>query len=199
MIHRLQPCALVLVWIMGPIGTAVAQDPIFQNPFRREKENQLPLGEKLGKIAREKETELSKKYPKLLMLEPIEHVGDMDEMRRLLVARRNASVDEMNGIFAEYRSGRSSMRVVGRAASRLLESNLAVEDDVAEQITLLEQFVALMKEFELFAEKSLQHGTGTLQESAHARYLRLDGEIKLLSKRRELAGSSDEQNSPSKP
>jgi len=118
--------------------------------------------------------------PSIMMARPLKATSGDDQLRRLLIARYNSEVTEMQATVREFLAGRASYDLIADVAKRLVESSLEVYKKRADQIALLEQFLEITKKAERIQKQRFDQGRITLQDYEHSRNLRLDAEIKLL-------------------
>jgi hypothetical protein len=117
--------------------------------------------------------------PKLRQAAP----GD-DELRRLLIDRYNAVVAELRLLARSYQQGQIDISRMIPAAQRLTDSERELCTRPADEVTVLEKYVELLR----FNEKRVQALALVDQASPidleQTRYSRLDAEIQLLRAKR---------------
>jgi hypothetical protein len=127
------------------------------------------------------------KVPALLTGQPLKEDPKDDELRKLLKARYNEALVEVEGLSRMYQAARASYDSVAEARQRLLQAGLELCDKPADKVALLTQFVERTKEAEKIAQARLEAARGTESAIHRARYQRLDAEIQLLRAKREAA------------
>lgn len=121
--------------------------------------------------------------PALLKRAPAETQPGDDELTRLLKARYNEALAELDIREKHMAMGRGEF--THEAADRLVEAGLELFTDPGERMALLEQHLTFAKQVEEQARLRFEVGAGS-QEALHtARYYRLDAEIRLLRTRQE--------------
>jgi len=129
-------------------------------------------------VGADKEPE--EKTPKILTAKPLKPGPKDDELRRLLIERYNSAVTEMQGRHQEVLAGKGTLEVFAVVGKRLVESGLELNEKPADRVTLLEQYLELMREIEKINVSLFEAGRISKADLALARYLRIDAEIKLL-------------------
>ena len=124
------------------------------------------------------------KRPAILDVKPLKARDGDDELQKLLIERFNVAVTELQGRYQEFVNGRATLESFGEVARRLVNAELEVRTQSADQITALERYVDLMRHIEKRVEERQKAGVGTAAEVAQARYARLDAEISLLRAKR---------------
>jgi hypothetical protein len=130
------------------------------------------------------EPDPEEKRPKILTAQPIKPGPDDDELQKLLIARYNAAVDEMQHRFQEFIAGRGTMEIFGATAKRLVDAGAELNDKPAHQVKLREQLLELMQEIERINVARHEAGQLSGADLQAARYLRIDAEIQLLRAKR---------------
>src|SRR5262249_20172181 len=120
------------------------------------------------------------KLPAILTPEPMKAAPGDDELRKLLIARYNAAVAEMQARYREFLAGRSSLDSMIEPARHLMDSQLEVTEKPADQIAVREKYLELMKGFEKLQQARFEAARIPTSEVESARYLRLDAEVQLL-------------------
>lgn len=128
-----------------------------------------------------------KNGPAILYAEPQKDDPKDDELHKLLKARYNAALGEVQGMYHLYQAGRSSLELLPDAGHRLVLSGLELCETPAEKIELLSQVVELYKGVESLAQARYQAARGTEVDIHRTRYHRLDAEIQLLRVKTEAA------------
>lgn len=128
------------------------------------------------------------KVPTLLTAKPVKEDPKDDDLRKLLKARYNEAVAEMEARYKEFLSGRErgTFDAMVEVAQRLVQSGLELNDKPAERAALLAQYVELTKEVEKIAQARFDVARIPVDELHRARYQRLDAEIQLLRAKREV-------------
>ena len=109
--------------------------------------------------------------------------GD-DELRKLLIARYNVAIAEMEVRLRELRAGKCLFDALADVAQRLVDSGIELSDKPTEQLTFREQFLELATEIERIQKASFDSGRTGQADLERARYLRLDAEIQVLKAKR---------------
>src|SRR5262245_4878369 len=125
--------------------------------------------------------------PAILTLKPVKPAPGDDELRKLLIARYNAAVAEMEARVQEFRTGRGAVDDFLGVARRLLDSGLALSDNPAERLALREKFLAFAIELEKMQKARFEAARIGPAELDSARYLRLDAEVQVLQAKRKAA------------
>jgi hypothetical protein len=134
-------------------------------------------------VGADKEPE--EKVPKILTAKPLKPGRQDDELRRLLIARYNSSVAEMQGRYQEFLAGKGTLGIFAVVGKRLVDSGLELNENPADKVSLLEQYLELMREVEKINVSLLEVGRISKADLELARYLRIDAEIKLLRTKRQ--------------
>jgi hypothetical protein len=108
-----------------------------------------------------------------------------DELRKLLKARYNEALAEVEGVTRMYQSARASFDSFAGARKRLLQAGLELCDTPADKVALLTQFVEHTKAVEKIAQARFEAARDPDSALHRFRYQRLDAEIQLLRARRE--------------
>ena len=123
--------------------------------------------------------------PAILKAKPLQEDPKDDELRKLLKSRYNEAVTETTVVYVQY------VRINGRldsfidATQRLLKAGLELHENLTEQVTLLTQYMELIKDTEKVAKQRNDSGQSNPSELPKARYYRLDAEIQLLRAKRQ--------------
>lgn len=183
MIKRRGVVVLVCVSMLALMGRlAHAQSPPvdpgspFKNPFQRDATKRAPTPAK--KTVRQREEQFEFK--------PVEIHEDDDELKKLLKARYNAAVAEVQARRMEYLRGMAAVNQICEAGKRVLIAERELLSDPQALLKSYDRSIVLAKEIEKYAEANLSVGTGTKQEVFQARYYRLEAEIERLKFRRSL-------------
>jgi len=127
------------------------------------------------------------KMPRILTAKPIKTAENDDELRKLLIARYNAAVAEMQARYQQYQNDPS---VTGEAfygvARRLGEAGMELRDKPADQVSMCEELLELQKYFVKHAEAKFEAGLIGRADLERARYQRIDAEIHLLRAQRKV-------------
>ena len=122
--------------------------------------------------------------PAILKAKPLKPAPGDDELRKLLIARYNAAVAEMELRYAEISAGRATFEVAAEAARHLVDSGIELTDKPAEQLAFREKYLELAKEVERIIKAQFEAGRIGEADLAKARYLRLDAEVQMLKAKR---------------
>jgi hypothetical protein len=133
------------------------------------------------------------KIPALLESKPLTAGPKDDEMRKLLIARYNAALAEVKIVAGKVLAGAVNFEQLVEPSKRLVRAGVEVQDKPANQITFLEQYVELTKEFEKTAETLSKNGRIPPNDLERTRYYRLDAEIQLLRAKRAVASPKDKK------
>jgi hypothetical protein len=125
------------------------------------------------------------KAPALLTGQPLKEDPKDDELHKLLKARYNEALVEVEGLSRMYQAARASYDSVAEARQWLLQAGLELCDKPADKVALLKRYVERTKAAEEIAQSRLDAGRGTESAIHRARYQRLDAEIQLLRAKRE--------------
>ena len=126
------------------------------------------------------------KLPAILKSKPAKIDPKDDELTKLLKARYNEAVGEMNAQVERYVSGTAVLDLTLEAGRRLLVSGLEMMDKPADRIAMLEQYLELAKEVEKVTKAQHDAARIPIQQMHQVRYYRLDAEIQLLRAKRKL-------------
>ena len=133
-------------------------------------------------VCADKEPE--EKLPKILTAKPLKPGPKDDELRRLLIERYNSAVAEMQARYQEFLAGKGTLEIFAVGGKRLVESALELNEKQADQVSLLEQYLELIREIEKINVSMFEAGRIPKSELELAHYLRIDAEIKLLRAKR---------------
>jgi hypothetical protein len=125
------------------------------------------------------------KVSDLLAAPPLKLAPADDELRKLLKARYNEALAEMQQQAALYQKGRSAFDSFAEAGQRVMQARLELSDTPADKVAVLAQFVELNRTAEAMARARFESARGTEAAIHRARYQRLDAEIQLIRARRE--------------
>lgn len=125
------------------------------------------------------------KVQDLLTGRPLKEDPKDDELRKLLKARYNEALAEVEGRSNLFKNGRAPFDSIAEPSQRLLRAGLELCDKPADKVALLTQFVERTKAVEKYAQARLESARGTGPELRRLRYQRLDAEIQLLRAKRE--------------
>jgi hypothetical protein len=134
------------------------------------------------------------KFPALLSSKPFPEDPKDDELRKLLKERYNAALAEAREYYAfeQFVNGRvwllDAPDQVYSRWKRLVESGLELCDEPAEKVTLLANYVMLIKDNELVEKLRFEGGQNRPGTFQRARFERLDAEVRLLRAKREAEG-----------
>jgi hypothetical protein len=123
------------------------------------------------------------KLPAILKAKPVQPGPRDSALRKLLVARFNAAVAEVQSLHEEYTAGKIRLDEMFDATRRVLDSDQELYDRPADRLRLLEQYLEVAREVERIAELRHEGGKSPASERERARYYRLDAEIRVLRAR----------------
>lgn len=111
-----------------------------------------------------------------------------DELRKLMIERRNTALETLTWLYGMERAGHGvdSDRLF-LAAQRFADSSLALETTAAGQIRIRERLVDFARTVEKNALTRYEAGAGGKLDYLNARYLRIEAEIPLRRARCALA------------
>jgi hypothetical protein len=144
-------------------------------------------------LANESPSLAPQKLPAILQTKPRQPALGDDALKKLLIARHNTAVAEMNATLTAYEADTIGFDAVTDTARRLLVAELELSDKPAEQIATLERSLELVKYVENRIKALYERGSrgGESEKMHRARYLRLDTEIQLLrAKRKHRVGEA---------
>ena len=124
------------------------------------------------------------KAPAVLRAEPLKIEAGDDELTKLLKARYNAAVAELQARSKALESGNGTVEDIFGAARKVLRSELALSDKPADRIAVREKYLELERAAEKVATIRFQAGKLSDADLAAARYSRLDAEVQLLKAKR---------------
>jgi hypothetical protein len=124
------------------------------------------------------------KAPAVLTGQPLKEDPGDDELHKLLKARYNEALLEVEGLTKLYQMARASYDSLAEARQRLLQAGLELCDRPADKVALLTRYVEQTRETEKLAQARHEAGRGTESAIHRARYQRLDAEIQLLRAKR---------------
>jgi hypothetical protein len=127
------------------------------------------------------------KAPSILTGKRLKAAAGDDELRRLLKERYNAALDEANAHWQQFLAGREPQEQLVGCFGRLRDAGLPVHEKVADRLAFQQAYVDLLREVEKISQAKYDAGRVPVAELYHARYLRLDAEIRLLQLRQDLA------------
>lgn len=107
-------------------------------------------------------------------------------LRHLLVEKHETLQTISKQVIQAFQTGKASFEQVYRAKQAVLNSELALTEDMQARIEILEQHVALAKQFEENTARSFQLGETTQDAVLKARIDRLDAEISLVKAQDQL-------------
>jgi hypothetical protein len=125
------------------------------------------------------------KLPAILRAKPVQPGPRDGALRKLLVARFNAAVAEVQSLHEEYTAGRIRVDEMFDAARRGLDSGQELYERPADRLRLFEQSLEVAREVERIAEARHGGGKSPASERERARYHRLDAEIRVLRNRQD--------------
>jgi hypothetical protein len=107
--------------------------------------------------------------------------------KKLMQARLEVARGELFARFEQFRAGPVTLDFLLPASKRLLESELGVSDNRAEQVAALEQYWLQAHESEVVNTERYEAGRCAIQDYMEAKYLRLEAEIWLAEARAKTA------------
>jgi hypothetical protein len=110
-----------------------------------------------------------------------------EELRKLLVDRRDAGMLGAGATRAAYEDGRITVDKYYDSIAQALSAQLELSDDPADHVRILELKVDLAKQIENNQLVLLVSGRGSPPEAVEARYKVLNAEIDLLRAKKKLA------------
>jgi len=116
----------------------------------------------------------------LLDSSPREPADGDSELTKLMKARFNAAVGELNARHDGVLRGSYLLDQLYDAGRRLLEAELALTENAEEQVAVLEKTIAVIEEFEQRVEQQVEAGLGATAELYRIRYEKLGLMIDLL-------------------
>jgi hypothetical protein len=133
-------------------------------------------------------------YPMLMSRKGIKGDTKDDDLRKLLLERFDAALEEMNVRLLERPAGglgAETLRLdffeqLSVAAQQLVDARLELAKAPEEEMAIREEFVDLAKEIEKKAKVKLDNGRVDLASYARTRHLRSDAEIQLLKTKRKV-------------
>jgi hypothetical protein len=137
--------------------------------------------------------------PALLRSGPLQPERQADELRKLLIARYNAAVAEMQMRHKLFQTGNDKEfdpEALSRAANRILRAALELAKSPQEKVRAYELHLELARFAQDMEEARQRAGAGGSPIRVEvARYNRLDAEIKLLRARKEAGGAGKNDGS----
>ncbi len=100
-----------------------------------------------------------------------------DEVTRLLIERRNATVEFLHATYALFVGGKGSLDPVALAAERALAAQIEVPG--SNKIHILEQHVTFARDLNKIVDERFNQGVADATSHALAKCLRLDMELRL--------------------
>lgn len=110
-----------------------------------------------------------------------------DELRKLLIARYNSALKELEVRFMQFLAGRGSLDFMLSVTRRLTECELELCDKPADQIAVRQKLIEITKDVEKINQQRWESGRAGLEDVEFSRYWRLDAEIQLLRAKRKMA------------
>lgn len=107
-------------------------------------------------------------------------VDTSDEIKDLMMERRDALRERATAVDAEYRSGRSEVAKVLDAQKDLLDAELELAPNRERRIALRRETLETLKVAELLAQAQFEQGVNTIQERLEAKAARIACKIDLL-------------------
>jgi ribosomal protein L20 len=130
-----------------------------------------------------------RKLPAIIPVKPREPATSDDELRKLLVARYNSAVKQLEGRYNDFLTGMGALDIVVSVARRVTDSDLELADNPANQIAIREKLVDFLKTVEKLEQARLETQEIGLIDLEFTRYWRLDAEIQLLKAKRMVRGT----------
>jgi hypothetical protein len=154
----------------------------------------LPL---IAVTAQEARTGETKKQPAILSVKPDAEDPKDDELQKLIRARYNAALLEVQTVRGLFMGGKATFDTVADAGRRLLQAGLEFHRTPEARGELLTNYVELMREYENGIEQKANGGAESVQALHKARFERLNAEIQLLRfKRATAAGRASPGEDP---
>jgi hypothetical protein len=130
-----------------------------------------------------------RELPALLKMSPVKADPKDDALRKLLKERYNEAIGELQENYERVRAGALASDVLDESARRALHAGLELNENSADQLALLEKYVAFTKEVEMLMEVRLKTGLRATSADVHrAKYFRADAEIQLLRAKEKAKG-----------
>jgi hypothetical protein len=148
----------------------------------------VPLVAQEPVAAKKKFLDVERVY-QIIAKKPVE-TGLVDvELRKLLIARRDAAVEVMKAWHRRYEDGREDPTIdrLGGAIGRVLDAQLELSGNPADHLQIHELRVEISTDLERREMEKVELGTGAPMDVAEARYKRLGCEIDLLRTKKILA------------
>jgi hypothetical protein len=124
--------------------------------------------------------------PVVFSAEPRKPAPGADALQKLLIARNNAALTELQARGQELMAGRITTDVLFDAVRRWCDSALELSDKPADQMVVREQTLELTRYIEAVLDAKLAAGTAKVADMEMAHYYRLDAEIQLLKAKRNM-------------
>jgi hypothetical protein len=130
---------------------------------------------------------LTKLLDQIISKKPVMTGPVDDELRSLLLARRDAAVRRVKALGRDYEQGSITVDRYIDGFFMVIDAQVELTDNAAEHVRLLELRLELAKEIEAREAAELEVGRGTNADVEQARYRRLSVEIDLLRTKRKVA------------
>lgn len=108
-----------------------------------------------------------------------------DDLRKLLKARYNEAISEVQQGYEQYEAGRISFDSLFDSVERLTRSGLELYERPAEKVESLTRLLEFAKELEKVVQRKNELGASTERDLHRARFSRFDIEIQLTRMKRE--------------
>jgi hypothetical protein len=128
--------------------------------------------------------------PALLKAQPVKADSEDDAVRKLIVERYNAAVEELQLRYPRLQAGSDPAHQCCEALKRVAQAGLELNERNAGRATLLEECVEMAKRLEELTRQRIDAGIRgyTPADLAEAKYVRADFEIQWLRAKEKLKG-----------
>ncbi len=124
--------------------------------------------------------------PAVFSAEPRKPAPGADELQKLLIARNNAALIELQARGQELMAGRVSVDEVVDAAVRWRDSALELSEKPADQMVIHQQTLEVARYLDTICDAKLNAGTIRVADVQKSHYFRLDAEIRLLKAKQKM-------------
>jgi hypothetical protein len=126
--------------------------------------------------------------PDVFSAEPRKPAPGADEREKLLIARNNAALAELQAWAKqqELMTGRVLKELPFDAVGRWRDSALELSDKPADQLVIRLQILKIARDFEAVLEAKEKAGTAKISDVEMARYFRIDAEIQVLKSKQKM-------------
>jgi hypothetical protein len=129
--------------------------------------------------------------PRELALKPVESAETDTELRRLVKERYNATVGELNDLYALYCAGRAPLGSIGSAIEAFADAGGELAETPVARVSQLELARDAAKAVETITKRKFDEGLEPRHASQHARACRLGIEIRLVRAREAAKGARE--------